>query len=263
MTTLSKVRTAVVISVHDEPEPIRWNPPNVHPGNYLIPGTHADDKIFESSCVFSLRGRGAHQYARKEKHHGVDTVHLEILDAQTFIYTTGQQKVDEYGQKLEPDVQRFGMPIRAEEVANEIENVYGHVGMVAVEGEAPTAEEIRQVVKRRDDWMQQVIVDTNKYYKVLGDRQVTEQARRVAWELHKMGRLTPLPSWAIMNPSAGMLADTFNCNVCGNVLRNDSVMCSQCSAIYRWKEAVEMGLKSPDQVPPSKRKEAGLVPLPA
>jgi hypothetical protein len=253
-------RTAMVISVHDEPEAIRFNPPNVLPGNYLIPGLHAEPKTFEA-CSFSFPGKPAHIYARKWVYHSQPVIELKVVDAKTFVYTTGEQKVDEYGQRLEPPVQRFGMPIRAEEVANEIERQYGHMGIVACQGETPTAEEIEKARQLRLKWLHSVIETTNAEVSKRGLRQATDQSRRAAWELHKLGRLSPLPDWAQINPSAEMRADTFNCSACGGVVRKEAVQCPNCRAIYDWKRAVDLGLKAPSEVPPSKREEAGLEAL--
>jgi hypothetical protein len=245
-----------VISVHDEEEPIHFYIPSVTPSRYEIPGVNAPQEIFKG-CKFSFPGVKPIQYAFRRTKNNVPYVLIKIVEAKTFILGTEAQKLDEYGAKLSPDVMRVPVPVRMENIANEIERAHGKMGILAVRGEI-TDENVTEAVKRNVAFLQATVVDTNRNYK-RSPLQVTPQARRRAWRLHELGLLTPMPEWAEINPDAkaSEASPTMNCRNCGTLIRRTVTKCN-CGVIYNWKAAVEDGLVKPADVPPSKRVEAGL-----
>lgn len=253
---LSNLADIAVISVHDEEEPLHFSIPSVVPSRYDIPGINADKEVFKS-CMFSFPDQKPIQYAFRRTLQSKPYVLIRIVEPKTFIYGTEQMKMDEYGQKLSPDVQRVPVPVRMEQVANEIERQCGHMGLKAIQGDV-TGMVIDEITQKNIDFMRKTVADTNRLYK-RSPMNVTSQARRRAARLHKMGFLNPLPEWAEINPEAafGQGLDMMNCVNCQRLIRRSVVKC-ECGAIYNWLEAVNMGMIKPADVPPSRRKEAGL-----
>lgn len=255
---VSALSEVSIISVHDEEEPIHFFIPSVTPSRYDIPGINAPKEQFES-CKFSLPNTERPiTYAVRRTKDNRPYVKITIIEPHTFIYGTEQQKMDEYGQKLSPDVMRVPVPVRVELVANEIERQCGRMGLMAVNGEI-TTEILDTLEKRSIEFMRATVADTNRLAKK-SPMNVTAQARRRAARLYKMGLLNPMPEWAEINPEArdGIGMEMMNCVNCGKLLKKSVVKCETCNAIYDWKRAVELGMVKPSDVPPSKLKEAGL-----
>lgn len=246
-----------VISVHDEEEPIHFSVPSVVPSRYDIPGVNAPVEAFKA-CKFALPGLNQpFQYAIRRTKNNVPYVLIKIVAAKTFIYGTEAQKMDEHGQKLSPDVMRVPIPVELERIANEIERAHGKMGIMAIKGEVTEAH-LQECKRRSIAFMRESVAETNRWEKK-NPANITSQARRRAWTLHKMGLLNPLPGWAEINPDAksGDNNGMFNCVNCGKMVRAKTIKCD-CGAVYDWKAAVDNGLVKPVDVPPSKRKEAGL-----
>lgn len=246
-----------VISVHDEEEPIHFSVPSVVPSRYDIPGINAPSDAFKA-CRFALPGLNQpFQYAIRRTKNNVPYVLIKIVAAKTFIYGTEAQKIDEYGQKLSPDVMRVPIPVELERIANEIERAHGKMGIMAVKGEV-TEVHLQECKRRSIAFMRESVAETNRWEKK-NPANITPQARRRAWTLHKMGLLNPLPEWAEINPDAksGENNGLFNCDNCGLMLRAKTTKCA-CGRVYDWRRAVEDGLVKPTDVPPNRRREAGL-----
>lgn len=246
---VSRVGEVVVVSVHDEEEPIHFSVPSVVPSRYDIPGISAPREVF-SQCRMSIQpGQKPMQYAlhRTLNHHPY--VLIRIVEPNTFIYGTEEQKIDEYGQRLAPDVMRVPVPVRVEAIANEIERIYGQMGLKAVRGEV-TAEIINECEKRNNEFLRKRVQQTTVWAQK-DPNNVTPQARRSAWILHRKGLLSPLPTWATIDPdSEGQTKSTFNCKNCGALLMKDAAKCAACGAIYNRKLAYELGfLKDGDLRP--------------
>lgn len=246
-----------VVSVHDEEEPIHFSIPSVTPSRYEIPGVNAPNEVFQA-CRFSFPDRNPIQYAHRRTKNNRPYVLIRIVEPKTFMLGTESQKLDEYGQKLSPDIQRVPVPVRMELIANEIERQCGKMGLKAIEGEV-TEEILNEIEKRSVEFMRATVADTNRLAK-RSSLNVTPQARRRAARLYKMGLLNPMPEWAEINPEAreGVGLQMFNCENCSKLLRKGVVKCDACGAIYDWKRAVELGMVKPTDVPPSKRGDAGL-----
>lgn len=245
-----------VVSVHDEEEPIHFSIPSIVPSRYEIPGINADKKIFEDAR-FTFPDQKPFQYAirRTLNHHPY--VLIRIVEPKTFIYGTEQMKLDEYNQKLSPDVQRVPVPVRQELIANEVERQCGFMGIKAIRGDV-TLQILEEVERTNIDFLRKTVQEVNRVYKRFPG-QVTPQSRRRATRLYKMGLLNPLPEWAEINPEAlsGQALDMMNCVNCSKLIKKSIIKCD-CGAIYNWKAAVEFGMVKPSEVPPSKRVEAGL-----
>ena len=256
---IDQVKEVYVLSVHNEEEPLHISFPGVTPGRYDIPSINAT-KTELDACAFSFPGVAKPvRYANRRTLNHRPYVLIRICESRTFIMGTEKQEVDEYGKKLVPDIQRVPIPLREELVANEIERQCGHMGIKAIVG-PPTAEDLDEVEHRYIEFMKRTVADTTRLAKK-SSLNVTPQSVRRAWHLHKMGLLNPLPSWAEINPDATSGAvDMFNCTNCGAQLRKGVAQCNKCPAIYNWKLAVDLGIKTPLEVPPSKRAEAGLDP---
>lgn len=264
MITEQAIVSATLITTHNNREPFHFMIPNVKPGEYLIPGIGQDPEWVERHCRITIIPQGGRpeqakefQYAHIVEKYGTKYVKLDIFNAVSFRYFAEIQEFDEYGAKMNPPVARVGLPIPCAQVANEIERGYGHMGLMAVPGVDPTEEELKEAVGRNLKYKRNVIKETNKLFRMVGESQVTEQAIITAAELHERGLLNPLPDWATLNPEA-LPGTTFNCLACGHTLRKNAVSCTECHAIYDWEKAVDLGIKSVDQVPPSRRAEAGL-----
>lgn len=263
-----QLQTAKVISVHEEDHPLRFQVPNVHPGDYVIPGIHTPEEML---ALLTVEHRADNEregrpvcYASVHERNGNKFIVVEVVEALTYTQNPSRQTHDRFGVKKEPDILSVAEPVRAAEVANEIERnfstgLYGNIGIVAIAGEEATDEELAKAVALRAQWERNVIRETNKGYEKLGERQVTDQARSVAARMYMRGVLNPLPKWALVNPDA-KVEDFFHC-VCGAALRNGIAKCGQCGAIHDWKLALDFGLVKPDDVPPSRREQAGLPPL--
>jgi hypothetical protein len=256
------VRTARLISVHNEPSTLRLTLPSITPGTYFIPGIDASDEEL-SKCTFSFKGREPVQYAQRREIDGKKFIEISVFEGKTAQYGTElDQKMDEEGRPMEPQLRRALLPISAEEIANELErqSVFfdQNLGIRAIETE-PTRQDIEEAEKQNIKYMQRNIHETNRWSK-FGQVNITEQARNHAWKLHKMGLLNPLPDWATVNPSGEMAIDTVNCINCGVVLSRKVSKCPQpgCGTILDWKVAVERGQVLPKDVPKSKRVEAGI-----
>lgn len=246
----------VVISVHDEEEPIAFDIPAVNPSRYTIPGINAPKEVFKN-CQFTFPDQKPIRYAVRRTKNNHPYVLIILVDAHTFMYGTEQMKTDEYGHRLFPDVQRIPVPIsKLESIANEIERRCGFMGLKAHKGEI-TEQDIIELERKSIEFMRKTVADTNRLAK-RSPLNVTPQARRRAWRLHKLGLLSPLPEWAEVNPDARDEASiTKNCFNCGKTVRLSQAKC-ECGAILNWKLAVENGFVRPSDVPPAKRKEAGL-----
>lgn len=245
-----------VVSVHDEGSAIQIELPNVNPSRYLIPGISASPEIFKN-CRFTFPDQKPFQYAyrRTIEHHPY--VLLKIVEAKSPIFGTEEQKIDEYGKKLLPDVMRVPVPVHADLIANELERQCGIMGVMAVKGEV-TLEIVRALEKKNIEFLQKTVAATNRLSKV-SPLNVTNEAKLRAWKLHEKGLLNPLPEWASINPSglSTEASGTFNCVNCSKVLRKGVIRC-ECGAVYDWKEAVSRGMIKPGDVPPSRMVEAGL-----
>lgn len=260
-----KALSSKLISVHSEPVPLRFFVPNVHPGEYHLPGVNCPADEIERVCKTVARAYGEPPengelvcYA-KVKENGFKYVELTVFEAVSFSQSPAQQTHDERGNRMQPDVQRMATFIRPEQMAQEVMRSFGKMGILAISGQEATPEELKKVRAMHLAWMQSVVQETNKWFGLLGSRQVTEQARRVAWELHKMGKLNPLPEWATVNPELSV-EDVMNCIGCGTTLPKNAPWCSNpaCGVIFNWKMAVDYGKVAPRDVPPSRRAEAGL-----
>jgi hypothetical protein len=261
---VKSVGDILVVSVHDEEEPIHFHIPSVTPSRYDIPGINAPSETFKT-CMVSFPNSKPMRYAFKRTIDNHPYVLVKIVEPHTFIYGSEPQKLDEYNKPLAPDVQRIPVPVRMEQVANEIERQCGQMGLEAAQG-AVTKELVLRLEAKSIDFMRRSVSDTNRLAK-RSPMNITPQARRRAWRLHKMGLLTPLPLWADVNPEADStnVLSMFNCINCGTQLRAGTVKCSTpgCGVIYNWKQAVDLGLIKPSEVPLSKRVEAGLEPAQA
>lgn len=247
-----------VLSVHDEIEPIHFSIPSVVPSRYDIPGINAEKAIFEA-CKFSFPGEKPIRYALRRTKDNHPYVLITIVEPKTFIHGTEQQKVDEYGQRLQPDVMRVPVPIRQELIANEIERAHGKMGLMAVRGDI-TIEQVLAAEKINVEFLRQRVQQTN-IWAAKNPMNVTPQSRRSAWTLHQKGLLTPLPTWAMIDPNAESIGGTMmNCvnSACGRLIPRSAVRCA-CGAVYNWKAAVDLGMVKPSDVPPSKRAAAGLL----
>src|SRR5712664_2037833 len=134
-----------VLSVHDEEEPIHFSIPSVTPSRYDIPGINAAREVFEV-CKFSFPGQKPIRYALRRTKDNHPYVLIKIVEPKTFIHGTEQQKVDEYGQRLQPDVMRVPVPVRQELIANEVERAHGQMGLIAIRGDV-TIEMVLQAEK--------------------------------------------------------------------------------------------------------------------
>lgn len=255
---INVVEDVHIVSVHDEEEPVHFHIPSITPSRYEIPGVNAPRETFDA-CKFSFPDQKPIRYAHRRTKNNVPYVLITIVEPKTFIMGTEQQKLDEFGHKLSPDVMRVPVPVRMEAVANEIERQCGKMGIIAVRGEV-TDEILKAATQKSIEFMRATVADTNRLAKK-SPLNVTAQARRRAWRLHKLGLLTPLPEWAEINPEAKEgLGEMFNCPNCATLLKKSTIKCSNlgCGAIFNWKAAVELGMIKPTDVPASKRKEAGL-----
>lgn len=256
-----RLGSAHLVSVYDDREPLRVEIPNVHPSKYSIPSIHATAADLKELCRLTYREPGMQpvevQYAERKEQNGQAYVVLTVVEAKTFVQSPAVQAFDEYGQRMEPDIQRAALTVRAQEIANEIERAYGPVGIVAIASDLPTEEELREAVSRNLSWKRNLVEETTRWAARRGAGQITDQARRAALDLYKRGLIAALPTWA--DAAVGAKAeDVVNCKVCNAVLRRESVKCGTCGAIYDWKKAVEYGIKAPHEVPPDKRVEAGI-----
>jgi len=260
-----KLETARVISVHEEPTAIEFYVPNVHPGRYEIPGIDTPE---EKVRAMTVEHRKDDQpvgemlsYASVGEKNGIRYIMLEVVEAVTYNQNPAQESHDRFGVKKVPDILSVAVPIRAVQVANEIERAFGPMGIIAIEGDEPTDEELSRAMSKRAKWERSIIMETNKWYKKLGDRQVTDQARRVADRMYRRRQLPTLPEWALVNPAAqSEMTDNFHC-ICGALLRKGTAKCGTCQAIHDWPKALVFGLVKLSEVPPIHRVACGLPPL--
>ena len=260
MSIQAAVKTARLISVHDQPDTLRLELSSITPGTYFVPGINAPDKEFEK-CVFSLHGGPAIQYAVRKELNGKKYVEIQVFEGKTPQYGTEfNMKTDEQGRLMVPPLQRALLTVPAEDIANELERQSCYfdqnLGVQAVDHEI-TVEDVVLAETENLKFLRRLVQETSKYSKWASGN-ITEQAKAAAWRLHKLGLLNPLPEWATVNPEGGTSFDTFNCIGCGAVLPKTAGRCNACPSIYNWKMAVDLGWVPPRDVPPSKRIEAGL-----
>lgn len=257
-----KIKTANAVSVDDEPGFIRFWVPSVFPGEYFIPGLNTPSDEIAERCTMSIRGYDGkletYQYASVKEIDGHRYVLLKIAEARTKRESAAEQQFDEYGNRLVPPIMRALEPVAPEAIANEIERSYGYRGVLAIAGDEPTSQELREAERRNLEWKRKSVETVARMPEQIRQRQVTEQVRRHALELYKKGYLGAVPIWA--DAAIGLKQeDVFNCAVCQTVLRKDAVICTTCHAVYNWRQAVNLGIKAPHEVPPDKRIEAGLI----
>jgi hypothetical protein len=255
-----QVKTARVISVHDQPDTLRLELPSLTPGTYFIPGINAPDSEF-AKCMISFQKGEPVQYAQKRELNGKKYVEVEVFEAKTPQYSTEfDMKQDEDGRKMEPPLRRALLTVPAEHVANELERQSRYfdqnIGVRALNHDV-TTEDLRAAEEDNIKYLRELVAVTSKFLK-FGAGNATEQSKAAAWKLHKLGLLNPLPDWAPVNPQGGSSIDTFLCEGCGKVLPVTAIQCKECKAIYNWKKAVDLGIIPPRDVPPSRRWEAGL-----
>jgi len=257
-----QVKTAKLISVHDQPDTLRLELPSITPGTYFIPGINAPDSEFKK-CVFTFPNRPAVQYAQKKELDGRKYVEIEVFEGKTPQYGTElDQKQDENGRPMEPQLRRALLTVTAEDIANELERQARYfdqnIGIRAI-NEDVKSQDILAAEKDNIQYLRDMVQTTTRYLK-FGAGNATSQARAAAARLHKLGLLNPLPEWASINPDGGSSVDTFNCTNCGSVLRKGIIKCPNvgCGYVYDWKAAVEGGMIAPRDVPPVHRRAAGL-----
>ena len=242
----------------------------VIPGNYIIPGIDSDPEAVAKLCVAKVFVPGRSDLEREDQQYaqiitapdGKPLVVMTVVEGRTVMHLAGNMERDEQGQRMEPPIPRALIPVRAEEMANAIEADYGHMGVRTIAGELPTADEVLAARRANYEYKQRVVAETSREFKRFGERAVSIQARRIAWQLKQDGKLPGLPEWAMANPDA-LIIDVRHCPTCSDELKHDAKICIKCRHIFDWKYAVEAGLVAPQNVPPSKRVEAGLDPAPA
>ena len=256
------VKTAKLISVHDQPDTLRLELPSITPGTYFIPGINASDQEFEK-CIFTFPNRAPVQYATRHELNGKTYVEIEVFEGKTPQYGTElDQKQDENGRPMEPQLRRALLTVTAEDIANELERQARYfdqnIGVRAINHEVELSD-LASAEKDNIQYLREMVHTTSRYLK-FGAGNATSQARSAAAKLHKLGLLNPLPEWATINPDGGASVDTFNCTKCGSVLRKGIIKCpgAGCGYIYDWKAAVEGGMIAPRDVPPIHRRAAGL-----
>ncbi len=277
MIGIQNVTTAKLISVHDEPDWPQIRILTVVPREYVIPPISAKPEEIEARCVttiLSLRSRETQrlQYAAlarevKTPDGGTKKTDPYILLTvpESFCIRQGvsTQMLDEWGRPLYPQVERAYLHISAPEIASEIEREIGTScrAVVAIAGDLPTEAEIQQAQTRYREWMLNRIHETSAAYTRFGPREVTAQSLRIANRLYQKGLLRIMPTWAMLDPDA-KAEGIISCEVCQTPIRKTDVICLKCGAVYNWKEAVNKGIKALHDVPPHKRAEVGLPPLP-
>jgi hypothetical protein len=275
MALKSYINKANLISPMDDKSPSALHPgllgivtvrySGVIPGNYIIPSILSDPQAVAKVCMAKVFVPGRsdleredHQYARIiTAPDGKPMTVLTVVEARTVMHLAGNMERDEFGQKMEPPIPRALIPVRAEELANAIEMDYAHMGVRTIVGEEPTMEEVAAARVANYEYKQNVVATTSREFKRFGERAVSIQARRIAWQLKQEGKLPALPEWAMANPDA-LTINVRNCPTCSAILQENAKICITCRHIFDWKYAVESGLVPPQNVPPSKRVEAGL-----
>ncbi len=263
-----RIDTVKMISVHEIPEGVKASQhASVQPTTVWVPSVHEEAKVLRRECVVHVRDRGMKksekiEYAEARTHAKLGKyLLLTIPEGKAFRYGTGEQQVDEYGNAMQPAVERAVLHVRASEIANEIESQLRYLGVATIKGDEPTDAELTEAFSTYRVWVLAQIRSTNAGYARFGSREVTRQSLALAEIAFKRGWITTLPEWASIDPEARG-ADIMPCVGCGKSLRNTVIKCDACGAIYDWKRAIEYGIKSPSDVPPSKRVEAGLDPAP-
>lgn len=267
MPLITRVATVSMISVHEEDDGLFYDIPNVIPGKFWIPPITAAEKVIAERCNTAVRTAGstsaeriryAHLQTLREESKSSPYILLTIPEATTFRYGTEKQSLDEYGQKMFPDIERAPLYVKPEQVANDIERQFGQMGVIAIPGPDVLPRDIKRARELYKAWMIRRINETNKTYAQHGFAEVTKQTLNIVNRLYRDHLIPALPPWASINPDIGMAAGQSSCEVCHGILQPSDVKCPKCGAIYNWKRAVEFGLVTEANVPKSKRREAGL-----
>jgi hypothetical protein len=249
------VATVHMISVHSLPDGLEVYIPSVLPGRFWIPPVDADPETFDQ-CVVNCREPGMVKpipvrYASLPKSKsGIPYILLTIPDAKTIRHGTEEQSVDEWGVPLRPKVERAYLHVRAQELANEIEDQKKAFGVLTIKGEEPTDDELHEAFNAYRMWVMNRLRETASGWQRLGPHEVTRQALYLASMAYRRGWIPALPEWATLDTEAP-LEDLFSCEVCNKQLRRGTVRCPQCNAIYDWEKALNFGIVSRADVPPA------------
>jgi hypothetical protein len=263
----ARIQHARLISVHSVKTGLYFKMSQVHPGEFRFPSVRMSAAEITEACTLNfismrLKEKVNLQFAEKRSRmmdgRLVPYLLLTVTEASNPVPGFSQQTTDEFGVKMYPDVMRMQMPISANEVANEVERQLKQYGIVTIAGEDATDDEIRTALNIHKAWKFKQIKDANEGFLKNKQGGVSMQQVELAWEMYKEGLLSPLPVWASENPSADAVADQMQCPGCGTLVQQGRAKCAKCSWILDWRMAVEGGLVKPQDVPQSKRREAGL-----
>lgn len=263
MALKTRLRAARLISAHIIPEGLSIALPSILPGRYTIPSVEDDARAVKKRCSLSLSDAFTKQaiqwqYAEIKKDKDGPYVLLSIPDSKTLRLGSEIQKFDEFGHLLVPDVSRTPLPVLAEDIANEIERQDRAYGVITIVGDEPTADELSRARNLSRSWQVKFINEVSQYVSQVGQIEATPLAVYVANYLYGNGSIPELPEWAARRVSEEASPNLRTCPNCLSVLSVQSANCLKCGAILNWKLAVERGLVVPNDVPPSKRTEAGL-----
>ncbi|MDE1940710.1 MAG: zinc ribbon domain-containing protein [Patescibacteria group bacterium] len=243
-----------MISTHNIPDGLNVKLISIVPSTYWIPSINEDAKAVGERCALPLTSPVDKKsttivYAVPKERSGKKYVLLTFPDSATFRIGSEQQRTDEYGNRLEPDIQRTLLTVRAEEIANQIEKQYKKFGVITIEGEEPTDAELRQALDLTKTWQLAFINDVNKNYARYGAREATPLAVFEANDLFTRGLLREMPIWATLEARETVAEDLKPCPNCQARLLPESISCRHCGAILDWPGAVRLGLRSRHDVP--------------
>ncbi len=267
----TRISVAHMISAHSIPDGIDVNLVSLIPGRFHIPSCLDNPKEVKKHCTIEATdpnsaGQPASikvQLAEIRKGPLGPYVYLTIPDCVTRRIGYEEQLSDEWGRRLSPPIQRSLLTVPCAKVVNEIERQHGHYGIMAIEGELPSDKELKKVHDMARQWQIHFVNETSNYVSRYGSRQATELAIFVANELFKNKLIPSLPAWAIVQAQQTIEAnEAMGCPNCGALVRPGSAVCVTCRAILDWKRALEFGIVKAEDVPPTKRADAGLQPLP-
>jgi hypothetical protein len=269
MALTAKIATVSMISVHEEDDGVFYDVPNVFPGKFWIPPITAPQQTLILRCKTAVRTLGSTAPERFQYAHIKVTTEnpprkyilLTIPEATTFRYGTEKQLLDEYNQKMFPDIERAPLYVKPEHVANDIERAFGRMGVIAIasyDGEASaTQKELKRSRDLYQTWMIRRINETNRNYARHGFAEVTKQTLNIVNRLYRDHLIPALPSWASINPDIGSSSGQLSCPNCHQVVLPGTAQC-KCGVVINWALALEYGLKTEAEVPKNKRQEAGL-----
>ena len=261
--TIDDINTTKMISAHEIRIGLTVERPTVLPRVFWIPSVNEDSNVIKERCVTFVREVADREsvrikYAKVWRKGPHPVVLLTIPDVQFLKHGTEIQKVDEWGVPMYPEVSRAFLHQRAAKFAIDVEDEFKQYGVIRIKGDEPTDEEVETAFNLYRTYVVQRINEANAGYERFGMREITPQTLEMANVAFKNKWISALPKWGSLDLNPTDNPGVFACHLCGKPLRADAVKCGDCGAIYNWKTAFEYGLVKAIDVPPTKRKEAGL-----